>query len=60
MTINNTAFALSRAPYSWEYIVERPEGQRYRIRDSRDDAIGAAATETEADGIVRRLNGQQQ
>jgi hypothetical protein len=59
MSINPTAKLLSKGPYSWEFIAERPEGMRYRIRDSRDDAIGSAATEAEADALVRRLNGGQ-
>ena len=58
MSIDTIARALSRGPYSWEFIAQRPEGQRYRIRDSRDDAIGSAATEAEADELVRQLNGR--
>lgn len=57
MTINSQAKALSRGPYSWEFIRERPNGQQYRIRDSRDDAVGSAANAAEADKMVRTLNG---
>lgn len=58
MRIDTIARALSRGPYSWEFIAQRPEGQQYRIRDSRDDAIGSAATESEAEALVRGLNGK--
>ncbi len=57
MTINSEAKSLSRGPYSWEFIRERPEGQKYRIRDSRDDAVGSAPNAAEADRMVRQLNG---
>ena len=55
--INRTQLLFAVGPFSWEYIAERREGTRYRIRDSKDDAVGSAATEAQANDMVRRLNG---
>ena len=42
-------------PYDWEYISTRSLG-RYRIRDSKDNAVGHADTAAEADELVAELN----
>lgn len=55
--INRSQLPFAVGPFSWEYIAERPEGTRYRLRDSKDDAVGSAATEAQANEMVRRLNG---
>jgi hypothetical protein len=55
--LNRTQLPFAVGPFSWEYIAERPEGERYRIHDSKDDAVGSAATEAHAIDMVRRLNG---
>ena len=46
----------TKAPYSHEYIPDRPEGTRWRIRDANDDAAGMASTKEEADKAVDFLN----
>lgn len=56
MRINGQALRYSKNPYSWEYIAARPEGERYRIRDVDDNAVGSAASEVEANRAVHQLN----
>ena len=60
MRLNGEAMRYAKGPYSWEYIAERPEGTRYRIRDCADNAVGSAATESDASEMVRKLNGSTQ
>lgn len=42
-------------PFSYEIISSRRSG-KYRIHDSRDNAMGSADTQEEAEAIVRQLN----
>lgn len=42
-------------PYSWEYVRSRPF-MKYRIRDSRDNAVGHAETQQAAELIIDHLN----
>ena len=55
--IYHEALRYSRGPYSWEFITRRPVGEQYRIRDSRDDAVGSADSTGDAQIAVTRLNG---
>jgi len=56
MRINGRELRYAKGPYSWEYIAERPEGERYRIRDRDDNAVGSAASEAEANRAIQQLN----
>ena len=47
--------AFATPPFSWEYIATRSIG-RYRIRDSKDNAVGWTETEAEAIATVAELN----
>jgi len=42
-------------PFDWEFITTRSLG-RFRVRDAKDNAMGWADTEKEADEIVAELN----
>ena len=55
--LNGLALSLSKAPYNYSFVPERPVGTQWRIRDSRDDPVGSAGTEAGARTAVRRLNG---
>jgi hypothetical protein len=45
-------------PYSWEFIASRSLG-RYRVKDSKDNAVGWADTDEEADELVSELNARK-
>lgn len=56
-TFYGEALQLARAPFSYEHIPDRTDPKtRWRLRDSRDDAVGHAATETDARAAMDQLN----
>lgn len=53
--INEDALSFAEGPLSYEFIEARII-ERWRIRDSLDNPVGAAETEAEAKEAVDRLN----
>lgn len=53
--INSNELPFAKGPFSCEFIGSR-DREKWRIRDSRDNAVGAAETEEEAKAAVARLN----
>lgn len=50
-SINVEAARLATPPFSYEYVALRVR-DKWRIRDSRDDAVGSAQTEEDAKAAV--------
>ena len=58
MAINHREARWATGPYDYEYIASRPEGEQWRVRDRNDNAVGSAATESEARKLAEGLNRQ--
>ena len=56
--INYCELPFTKGPYSYEFIVARPNG-KWRIRDSDDNACGSAENEESAKAAVHQLNKQK-
>lgn len=53
--INYDEIPFSVPPYSYEYVGERAYG-KWRLKDSKDDAVGSAEDEESAKIAVEKLN----
>lgn len=55
LSFNNAELAFAKGPFAYEYISARDSG-KWRIHDSKDNAVGSAESEAEAVDAVRDLN----
>lgn len=58
LILNSAELAFAKGPFAYEYIAARDSG-KWRIHDSKDNAVGSAESEAEAVDAVRDLNGRQ-
>lgn len=58
LNINDAELAFAKGPFAYEYISARDLG-KWRIHDSKDNAVGSAESEAAAMDAVRDLNGGQ-
>lgn len=56
--LNSEQLAFAVGPFAYEFVPARTTG-KYRLHDSKDNAVGSAETEAGAAEAVQELNGRK-